>query len=207
MWCFARTFLSCMYIIRPVATFALRPGVFYFGNARHGRTCATFACILCIQYFWMEPLLQDLGELSEEETDRILQDLLPASRPLGELLLRYRPSRQLQNLQPIPTLFWYFWCGELWPFCPQSLQENFWYHLRELAQEDSHLRELLRLVDQGIGDFLLREVQAELVQTSRRISDLRRRVTYLSLCSLGIKSDPLFIPQLLPEPLLRRSRL
>ena len=133
--------------------------------------------------------------------------LLPASRPLGELLLRYRPSRQLQTLQQIPTLFWYFWCGELWPFCPQSLQENFWYHLRELAQEDSHLRELLRLVDQGIGDFLLREVQAELVQISRRISDLRRRVTYLSLCSLGIRSDPLFIPQLLPEPLLRRSRL
>ena len=190
MWCFARTFLSCMYIIRPVATFALRPGVFYFGNARHGRTCATFACILCIQYFWMEPLLQDLGELSEEETDRILQDLLPDSRPLGELLLRYRPSRRLQNLQPIPTLFWYFW-----------------YHLRELAQEDSHLRELLRLVDQGIGDFLLREVQAELVGTSRGIFDLRRRVTYLSLCSLGIRSDPLFIPQLLPEPLLRRSRL
>ena len=198
-----------MYIIRPVATFASCPGVFYFGNARHGRTCATSACILCIQYFWMEPLLQDLGELSEEETDRILQDLLPDSRPLGELLLRYRPSRRLQNLQPIPTLFWYFWCGELWPFCPESLQENFWYHLRELAQEDRHLRELLRLVDQGIGDFLLREVQAELVGTSRRISDLRRRVTYLSLCSLGIRSDPLFIPQLLPEPgpFLRRSRL
>ena len=164
-----------MYIIRPVATFALCLGVFYFGNARHGRTCATSACILCIQYFWMEPLLQDLGELSEEETDRILQDLLPDSRPLGELLLRYRPSRRLQNLQPIPTLFWYFWCGELWPFCPESLQENFWYHLRELAQEDRHLRELLRLVDQGIGDFLLREVQAELVGTSRRISDLRRK--------------------------------
>ena len=121
--------------------------------------------------------------------------------------LRYRPSRQLRSLQPIPTLFWYFWSGELWPFCPESLQENFWYHFRELAQEDSHLRELLRLVDQGIGDFLLQEVQAELVRTSRRISDLRRRVTYLSLVSLGIRSDPLFIPQFLPEPLLRRSRL
>ena len=205
MWCCACTFPSCMYTVRPVATFASCPGVFYFGNARHGRTCATFACILCIQYLWMEPLLQDLGELSEE-TERILQDLLPAPRSLGELLLRYRPSRQLRNLQPIPTLFWYFG-GELWPFCPESLQENFWYHFRELAQEDSHLRELLRLVDQGIGDFLLQEVQAELVRTSRRISDLRRRVTYLSLCSLGIRSDPLFIPQLLPEPLLRRSRL
>ena len=117
MWCCACTFPSCMYTVRPIATFASCPGVFYFGNARHGRTCATFACILCIQYLWMEPLLQDLDELSEEETERVLQDLLPASRSLGELLLRYCPLRQLRNLQPIPTLLWYFWCEELQSFC------------------------------------------------------------------------------------------
>ena len=207
MWCFACTFQSCMYAARPVTTFALCPGVFYIGNARHGRTCATFACIFCVQYFWMEPLLQDLGELSEEETERVMQSLLPRSRPLDVRLLRHRPSRQLRNLPPIPTLFWCFCCGDLWPFCPESLQEKYWYYFRELAPEDSHLRELLRLVDQGVGDFLLREVQAEPVRTSRNISDSRRRVTYLSICSLCVRSEPLFIPQLLSEPLRRRARL
>ena len=155
----------------------------------------------------MEPLLQDLGELSEEETERVIQSLLRDSMPLAARLLRHRPSRQLRNLQPIPTLFWCFWCGDLWPFCPESLQENYWYYFRELAQGDSHLRELLRLVDQGVGDFLLREVQPELVRTSRNIPDLRRRVTCLSICSLGVRSEPLFVPQILSEPLRRRARL
>ena len=163
----------------------------------------------CIQYFWMDPLLQDLGELSEKETERLIQNLLRDSRPLGARLLRHRPSRQLRNLQPISTLFWCFWCGDLWPFCPEALQENYRYHFRELAQEDSHLRELLRLVDQGVDEFLLREVQAELVRTSRNISDLRRRVTYLSICllGLGVRSEPLIVPQILSEPLRRRARL
>ena len=104
---------------------------------------------------------------------------------------------------------WCFWCGDLWlrPFCPESLQENYWYYFRELAQEDSHLRELLRLVDQGVGDVLPGEVQAELVGTSRNIPDLRRRVTYLSICSLGVRSEPLFVPQIVSEPLRRRARL
>ena len=128
---------------------------------------------------------------------RIIHDLLPDSRPLGALLLRCRPSRQLRILQPVPALNWCFWCGNLWPFCPESLQDNYWWHLRELSQQDSHLRELLLLVDQGVGYFLFREVQAELVRTSRNISDLRRRVTYLSICLLGVGSEPLFVPQIL----------
>ena len=45
----------------------------------------------------MEPLLQHLGELSDAEAERITQDLLPESRPLGALLLRLRPSRQLRS--------------------------------------------------------------------------------------------------------------
>ena len=48
------------------------------------------------------------------------------------------------------------------------------------------MRELLRLVDQGVGQFVLREVQAELARTSRKISDLRGRVTYLSICLHGV---------------------
>ena len=72
--------------------------------------------------------------------------------------------------------------------------------------QDKHFRELLRLVDPGVGEFL-REVQAELVRTSRIISDLRRRVTYLSICLLGVRREPLFVPQILPESFRRRSRL
>ena len=155
----------------------------------------------------MEPLLQDLGELSDAEAERIIQNLLPDSRPLGALLLRLRPSRQLRDLQPIPTLFWCFWCGDLWPFCPESLQESYWWFFRELAQQDRHLRELLRLVDQGVGEFLLREVQAQLVRTSRKISDVRRRVTYLSICLLGVRREPFFVPQIPAEPLRSRARL
>ena len=101
----------------------------------------------------MEPLLQHLGELSDEEAERTIQDLLPDSRPLGALLSRLRPSRQLRDLQSIPTLFWCFWCGDLWPFCLESLQENYWWYFRELSRQDRHLRELLRLVDQGVGEF------------------------------------------------------
>ena len=144
----------------------------------------------------MEPLLQDLGELSDAETECVIQDLLPDSRPLGALLL-----------EPIPTLFWCFWFENLWPFCPESLQENYGWYFWELSQQDSHLRELLRRVDQGVGEFLLREVQAELVRTSRNISDLRRRVTYLSICLLGVRSEPLSGPQILAEPLRSRARL
>ena len=114
----------------------------------------------------------------DEEVERIIQNLLPDSRPLGALLLRLRPSRQLRDLQPIPTLFWCFGCGDLWPFCPESLHKKYWWYFPELSQQDRHLRELLQLVDQGVGEFLLREVQAELVRTSRNISDLRRRVTF-----------------------------
>ena len=143
----------------------------------------------------MEPLLRDLGELSDAKIERITQDLLPDSRPLRALLLRYRPSRQLRNLQPIPTLFWCFWCGNLWPFCPESLQENYWWYFREFSQQDSHLRELLRLVDQGVGEFLIQEVQAELVRT------------WLSICLLGVRSELLFVPQILSEPLRSRARL
>ena len=75
------------------------------------------------------------------------------------------------------------------------------------GQQDSHLRELLRLVDQGVGECLPREVQAELLHTSRNISDLRRRVTYLSICLLGVRNEPLFVPQILAEPLRSRARL
>ena len=51
------------------------------------------------------PLLQDMGELSDAEAERRIQNLLPESRPLGALLLRLRPSRQLRDLQPIASLF------------------------------------------------------------------------------------------------------
>ena len=35
----------------------------------------------------MEPLLQDLGELSDAEAERIIQNLLPESRSLGNFVL------------------------------------------------------------------------------------------------------------------------
>ena len=59
----------------------------------------------------MESLLQDLGELSDEEAERMIKNLLLDSRSLGALLLRLRPSRQLRDLLPIPTFSFVFGVG------------------------------------------------------------------------------------------------
>ena len=57
-------------------------------------------------------------------------------------------------------------------------------------------------MDQSVGAVLLREVQAELACTSRIIADLRRRVTYLSICLLGVRSAPFIVSQILPQQTL-----
>ena len=65
----------------------------------------------------MEPLLEE--ELSEEEIQRILRDLVAVgSRELGALLLRSRPSRELRNLQPIPSFFSSLWISALLAILP-----------------------------------------------------------------------------------------
>ena len=46
----------------------------------------------------MEPLLRDLGELLDAETERIIQDLLPDSRPLGAFAF------EIQTLTPTSEL-------------------------------------------------------------------------------------------------------
>ena len=96
--------------------------------------------------FWGKPLLEE--ELSEEEIHCILRDLLTVeSRELGAILLRSRPSRELRNLQPTPSFFYSFWISALWPFRPESVEQNFWWYLRELYEHQRHLRDLLSLVD------------------------------------------------------------
>ena len=67
------------------------------------------------------------------------------------------------------------------------------------------MRDLLSLVDQGIDGILLRETQAELARVSRAIHILRRRLTHLGICLLAIiRSDPLFVPELI-GPALRQT--
>ena len=116
----------------------------------------------------MEPFLKDLGELSEEESQRVMRNLISQEpRELVGVLLRSRPSRQLRDLQPIPSILWSIWIGVLWPRFPESLEENCWWYLRERYEHQRLLRDLLLLLDQGMEGILLREARVELVRTSR----------------------------------------
>ena len=156
--------------------------------------------------FWMEPLLEE--ELSQEEMQRILRDLVTIeSWELGALLLRSRPSREIRNLQPIPSFFYSFWILAVWPFCHESLEQNCWWYLRERYEYQRLLRDVLSLVDQGVSGVLLGETQAELVRVSRAIFLLQRRLTYLSFCLLTVRIDPLFVLELLDPELVSCARL
>ena len=154
-WCFACTFWSCSFAARPVASCCWLPWLCCFlrcCSACHGPALVTVGCFLIlVQYF---RILED--QLSQENEQRILRNLITvASRELAALLLKSRPSRELQTLQPIPSFFCSFWIGALWPCCPEPLQQNYWWYVRELYERQQLLRDLLLLVDQRVEGNLL----------------------------------------------------